>query len=160
MWINCEQLESSLRLSWISQQLTNTSLWTLLWVKSLSEIGIATSWSDVTTHITTSTSKQETWILWIIGLVKSQIYDLAIEQNEIVKNNICELVNNQLISIQDRPLRQVAWIILLYIIIRPLISLLIILNIPIWVLLRKILIVSKVLKKEKKRVCATRVVFK
>ncbi len=147
--INCSQIEASLRLSWIQEKIDVRTLGGFLWATTVVEEEPVTtaSWST-------------TWLLWFISLAKAQIYDVIIEQQGMLNNSLCELVNKQLITIQDRPWWQVAWIVLLYIIIRPLVAILVRICMPLWVLVRKLLIQTGIIKKQKKRVMITWLVIK
>ena len=142
--INCNQIEDSLRLSWIQGKIDISTLGGFLWASSLPEDAsiAAQTWST-------------TWLLWFLSLIKGQIYDLIIEQQGMLNNSLCELVNKQLTTIQDRPWWQVAWVVLVYIIMRPLVVILVRVCMPIWVLARKLLIHTGLIRKQKKRVLIT-----
>ncbi len=141
-WINCKQLESSLRLSWIQQQVTISSLGGFLWAAK-------------TTSPAESNNGTQQGMLWILSTAKSEIYDLIVEQKDLLNHGLCELINQQLITIQQRPWRQLAGILLLYILIRPLISILVWICMPLWILIWNMLVRSNLIKKEKKWVMIT-----
>lgn len=147
--INCNQFDEILHFSWFQQQVDLSSLGSFLGTDGFlaSQAPIET-WIDISWWGTLG-------LLWIFGVVKSQIYDLIMEQKELLNHNLCGLINTQIMTIQDRPWRPVAWIVLLYILIRPLVSILMRLCLPIWILIRHILVRSNIIKKQKKRVIIT-----
>lgn len=147
--INCSQIENSLRLSWMQQKFDISSLGSFLGADAL-----------IISHETlTWTTSLQTWeatgLLWLLTIAKSQIYDLIIEQKDLLNHSLCWLINNQLVAIQHRPWRQIAWIALLYILIRPLVSILTWLCMPFRILIRKILVRTKLIRKQKKWVMIT-----
>lgn len=150
--INCNQLERSLRLSWLQEKMDIMSLGGFLWVNNLTENEVASFWSGWTAWSGDTEQWVPQWLLWMLSLAKSQIYDLVVEQQDLLNHSLCWLINEQLLTIQHRPWRQIAGILLLYIFIRPLVGILVRLSLPIQIFVRKILVRTNLIKKQEQKV--------
>lgn len=139
-WIDCKQLEQSLRLWWIQQHIGTISLWTVLWASTVS--------SGESLSLITQDSSW--WVLGFLTKTKSEIYDLIVEQKDLLNHSVCEVINTQLITIQHRHSRQAAAILLLYILVRPFISILIRASIPAQLLVWYVLWLVWYVKKQTK----------